>query len=62
MRNIIDYINDCFDGGNYATPMNTAGMGNITAPEGNMVGSGDIPQGNIKIRKKKKRGERKNKV
>ena len=27
-----------------ATPMNTPGLGNISAPEGQIPGSGDIPQ------------------
>lgn len=39
---------------NFATPMNTPGMGNPSAPEGPEVGSGDIPIGNIKKLKKKK--------
>jgi len=39
---------------NFATPMNTSGMGNPSAPEGPDVGSGDIPVGNNKVLKKKK--------
>lgn len=39
---------------NFATPMNTSGIGNPSAPEGSRVGSGDIPIGNNKILNKKK--------
>ena len=46
----IKYFLEC----NFATPMNTPGIGNPSAPEGTQVGSGDIPIGNIKKLKKKK--------
>lgn len=39
MKTLKDFL-EC----NFATPMNTPGMGGITAPEGTMTGSGDIPQ------------------
>lgn len=39
MKSLKDFL-EC----NFATPMNTPGMGGIAAPEGTMVGSGDIPQ------------------
>lgn len=40
---------------NFATPMNTPGMGNPSAPEGSSVGSGDVLIGNtIKYKGKKK--------
>jgi len=39
MKTLKDFL-EC----NFATPMNTPGMGGIAASEGTMVGSGDIPQ------------------
>ena len=39
MKHLKDFL-EC----NFATPMNTPGFGNISAPEGQTVGSGDIPQ------------------
>jgi len=39
MKTLKDFL-EC----NFATPMNTPGMGGIAAPEGTMPGSGDIPQ------------------
>ena len=39
MKTLKDFL-EC----NFATPMNTPGMGGIAAPEGPMPGSGDIPQ------------------
>ena len=47
----IKYFLEC----NFATPMNTPGMGNLSAPEGPEVGSGDIPIAIIKNIKKKKK-------
>jgi hypothetical protein len=50
MKHLKDFL-EC----NFATPMNTPGMGEITAPEGTTPGSGDIPQGiTKKVYKKKK--------
>ena len=50
MKHLKDFL-EC----NFATPMNTPGMGGITAPEGTTPGSGDIPQGiTKKVYKKKK--------
>lgn len=39
MRHIVDFLEDCF-----ATPANTPGMGNPSAPTDTQSGSGDIPQ------------------
>lgn len=39
MKHLKDFL-EC----NFATPANTPGMGGITAPEGSILGSGDIPQ------------------
>ena len=39
MKTLKDFL-EC----NFATPMNTPGMGGISTPEGTMPGSGDIPQ------------------
>ena len=39
MKTLKDFL-EC----NFATPLNTPGMGGITAPEGTTPGSGDIPQ------------------
>ena len=39
MKHLKDFL-EC----NFAIPLNTPGMGGITAPEGNIPGSGDIPQ------------------
>jgi len=39
MKTLKDFL-EC----NFATPMNTPGMGNPSAPEGTIPGSGDIPQ------------------
>ena len=47
----IEYFLEC----NFATPMNTPGMGNPSAPEGTQVGSGDVPIGSIKTTNKKKK-------
>ena len=49
MKTIKIYLEELF-----ATPMNTSGIGNPSAPEGSRVGSGDIPIGNNKILNKKK--------
>ncbi len=54
MRNLIDYLKEC----DYATPANTNGLGNVIAPEGDNVGSGDLigisKKDKIKKKKKKK--------
>lgn len=39
MKTLKDFL-EC----NFATSANTPGMGGIIAPEGNIPGSGDIPQ------------------
>ena len=39
----------------FATPANTPGMGDVAAPNGEAVGSGDIPVGTIKPKQKKKK-------
>lgn len=39
MKSLKLYLEELF-----ATPMNTIGMGNVTAPTETNVGSGDIPQ------------------
>ncbi len=39
----------------FATPANTPGMGDVAAPNGEAVGSGDIPVGTIKTKQKKKK-------
>lgn len=53
MKSLRTYLEDVF-----ATPMNTMGMGGMTAPEGDTAGSGDIPGVSMslssKIKKKKK--------
>ena len=38
-----------------ATPMNTSGIGNPSAPEGDNTGSGDIPIGTVINKKNKKK-------
>jgi hypothetical protein len=60
MKNLIDYLKEC----EFATPMNTQGLGNIMAPEGDTVGSGDLI-GISKSTKKKRKNKKtilKNKV
>lgn len=53
MKSLKTYLEDAF-----ATPMNTIGMGGMTAPEGDTPGSGDIPGVPMglssRIKKKKK--------
>lgn len=39
----------------FATPVNVPGMGDVAAPEGDVVGSGDIPVGTVKPKRKKKK-------
>lgn len=39
---------------NFATPLNTNGLGNPSAPTDMQPGSGDIPIGTINIKKKRK--------
>jgi len=49
MKKIKSYL-EC----NFATPLNTNGLGNMMGPEGTECGSGDIPVGTINIKKKRK--------
>lgn len=51
MKSLKDYLKEEL----FATPLNTIGMGGITAPEGDTPGSGDIPAGPVAIPVKKKR-------
>ena len=58
MKTLKNYVREC----EMATPMNTSGMGNITLPAAQEVGTGeliDISDKNIK-KKKKKLKKRKN--
>lgn len=58
MKSLVDYLRETL----MATPMNTIGMGGITAPEGDTPGSGDIPGGPLNITKQKRKRFRRYKI
>lgn len=58
MKSLVDYLKETL----MATPMNTIGMGGITAPEGDTPGSGDIPGGPLTITKRRRKRFRRYKI
>lgn len=54
MKSLKEYLREEL----FATPLNTIGMGGITAPEGDTPGSGDIPAGPVTVKKKRKKFRR----
>lgn len=53
MISLVQYLREC--GENCATPGNTLGAGNPVAPEGAVVGSGDVPTAKALKEKRKKK-------
>jgi hypothetical protein len=59
MKTLKDYLREC----EMATPMNTAGIGNIACPDASEVGSGDlIGIADKDIKKKKKKLKKKKNI